>query len=336
MAFDVLEELVHRGHKVVGALPEPGPFSDAIQRLGISVFPYFLPKLSAGKKSPLDIAKLALSMPRSAASLRRIFETNGCDRLFINGARGLLPASISLSHSNLVFYAHLIYQGQNQRLVTNSLLKFASRSVVSPSRAVRESLSGVASEVIPNWLRDEFLAPTVAAPATGLVVGIAGRISKNKGHDLLIEALRPELESGEVSLRVAGDSDFEDPQFAHDLRASAPSGVEFLGTVTDMAEFYDSISILAVPSETESFGLVAIEAMARARTVVASRAGGLAEMIEDGCTGWLVERTSASLRETILSVDLKTQSAIGAAAREYALSHFSRAGNLKQVADLFD
>ncbi|MBC7351516.1 MAG: glycosyltransferase family 4 protein, partial [Thermogutta sp.] len=65
--------------------------------------------------------------------------------------------------------------------------------------------------------------------------------------------------------------------------------VVFLGTVSDMAVFYRACDVVCIPSRSESFGRTAIEAMAVGTPVVATRVGGLGEIINDGETGLLVE-----------------------------------------------
>ena len=63
--------------------------------------------------------------------------------------------------------------------------------------------------------------------------------------------------------------------------------VRFVGVVDEVASLLSAADLLLLPSETESFGLVALEAMASGVPVVASRVGGLPEVVEHGVTGYL-------------------------------------------------
>ncbi len=63
--------------------------------------------------------------------------------------------------------------------------------------------------------------------------------------------------------------------------------VEFVGVVNNVIPFLEETNLLLLPSETESFGLVALEAMASGVPVVASDVGGLSEVVEHGMTGFL-------------------------------------------------
>jgi N-acetyl-alpha-D-glucosaminyl L-malate synthase BshA len=101
--------------------------------------------------------------------------------------------------------------------------------------------------------------------------------------------------------------------------------VRFLGKQDNIEELIGISDLLLLPSETESFGLVALEAMACEVPVVASRVGGLPEVITDGVEGFLVQpRDVAKMAEcslTILGND-RHRREMGKRAREKACTNF--------------
>ncbi len=120
----------------------------------------------------------------------------------------------------------------------------------------------------------------------------AGQLIRGKGADVLIRAhaLLVQETGKPVQLTLAGTGN--DMEYLKQLSASLQTQehVHFAGWVDnrDLTEYYDRASITAVPSRwPEPFGMVGVEAMLRARPVVASRAGGISEWLEDGKTGFL-------------------------------------------------
>jgi N-acetyl-alpha-D-glucosaminyl L-malate synthase BshA len=102
--------------------------------------------------------------------------------------------------------------------------------------------------------------------------------------------------------------------------------VVFLGEYTPVQELLSCSDLFLLPSSSESFGLAALEAMACGSPVVASRVGGLPEVIIDGESGYLCEvgdideMAAASIR--ILSDD-KHRKELSDAGRAFAVKHFS-------------
>jgi len=170
---------------------------------------------------------------------------------------------------------------------------------------------------------------------TDVLVVLAGRINRMKGQDLLIEAasfLRETGMLGRLQFLIVGDTVPGDEALRDALRSRAEalgvgSRVRFLPFTEDIFCVWAAADIAVVPStEPEAFGLVAIEAMACGRPVVAAAHGGVLDIVEDGVTGLLFPpRSAKALADalTLLANDDELRRRLGEAGPRRQLRLFS-------------
>ncbi|HYJ33451.1 MAG TPA: glycosyltransferase family 4 protein [Candidatus Binatia bacterium] len=128
------------------------------------------------------------------------------------------------------------------------------------------------------------------ADDTTLTVGFAGRLIPGKGLEVLLEAVS-RTTCPDVRVEVAGDGPERGRLEAEAMRLGISDKVRFHGWVGDLPAFWRRCAIAVVPSREwiESFGMVAVEAMAQGLPVIAARNGGLAEVVSEGETGALFD-----------------------------------------------
>ena len=126
------------------------------------------------------------------------------------------------------------------------------------------------------------------------IVLFVGRIEPLKGVDILIKAAAMLESDVECSVMIVGGDESSNEQVAELRELAREGGIEkrvaFVGAVDHdkLPLYYSAADLCVVPSHYESFGLVAVEAMASGLPVVASRVGGLAGTVRDGETGYLI------------------------------------------------
>jgi len=164
--------------------------------------------------------------------------------------------------------------------------------VLADSAAVAERLDGLEAHVVYCPIE---LDPPAAAPpwnthgSAGPVIGYIGRIEPRKGViDLVNAAPAIHAQLPNARIVVIGDDLYgADPQYVADVRAVG--AVEHHPWTANAAGVMRHLDVLVAPSHQEPFGTVLSEAMAVGTPVVATRVGGLAEVVDDGVTGVLVE-----------------------------------------------
>ncbi|WP_040337347.1 glycosyltransferase family 4 protein [Candidatus Blastococcus massiliensis] len=188
-------------------------------------------------------------------------------------------------------------------------------------------------QVIYNGVREPApeAVPSTDRASTRRSVVVVGRLAARKGQDVAIAATALVRNAGyDVQLTLVGDGypGYED--YVDGLRALAVAedvgeAIEFVG-FQDPVEYVAAADVVLVPSRVEPFGLVAVEALLLGRPVVASRVGGLQEIIEDGRTGLLVDPDDPrALADAIIRLlsDPATATRLGLAGQADARARFS-------------
>jgi glycosyltransferase involved in cell wall biosynthesis len=154
--------------------------------------------------------------------------------------------------------------------------------------------AGVGSrlEVVPNGVDVEKFAGGVPYDHERPYALAAGRFTRQKGFDVLIEAAATleAVRGGQVHVLLAGDGAEEASLRQRVARLGLTHGIRFLGPVDaeGLPALYRGARAVAVPSRWEGLPLVCLEAMASGRAVVASRVDGIPDAVIDGETGLLV------------------------------------------------
>ena len=134
-------------------------------------------------------------------------------------------------------------------------------------------------------LHEEYLIP-----ADAQIVGVVARLEAEKGHRTLLEAWPLVLaEVPSARLLIIGEGSERDSLEAQVASLGIEDRVVFTGRREDVPAVTAALDVAVLPSYREAQGLSVLEAMALGRPVIASRVGGIPEMIEDGVSGLLVE-----------------------------------------------
>jgi len=289
---------------------------EPVSKAAAAIFPFTAPFF-------LPLLALTLAWFRFRGDARMLVCLSLTDKL-------LATATARLLGMRVVWMEHLIAGRSIAQNPFRGLYAALSRlaTVVTVSEAAADSLAAVGIPrarilVIPPGVEPHEEVPR---PSGAPVIGAISRLSKEKNVGLLLKAFALVAEEiPEASLVIYGDG----PERGDLERAAEALGIgpktTFRGHVPEAGRRCGEFSVFAVPSSRESFGLSALEAMACGVPVVATKVGGLPELILEGETGMLVppedERAMADALLKILR-DPELARRFGEAGRVRAANRF--------------
>jgi glycosyltransferase involved in cell wall biosynthesis len=182
-------------------------------------------------------------------------------------------------------------------------------------------------------------------PANSMVVGVLGRLDRQKGQMELLRAIPHVIKKIPNALCViAGDETKNDPGMRTELKRLASElniqkQVRILPPTNNVPEFLSALDIFTMPSYSETYGLVLIEAMAMALPVISTNSGGVPELARHQQEGLIVEPkdieglTTAIVR---LGTDPALRRGLGSNSRKRFLDVFEETRCIDRLARLLD
>jgi glycosyltransferase involved in cell wall biosynthesis len=173
-----------------------------------------------------------------------------------------------------------------------------------------------------------------------LLIGAVGRLSAEKGFDVLIRAAHRLVQGGHnIEVVIAGDGDAEQSLRALIRELGMDGRVRLLGYCADTRAVYDALDLFVLSSLREGQPNVVLEALAMEVPVVATRVAGLPRLIQDGENGVLVEPGSVeNLTEGMSKLlgDTGTCTRLAKAGRKTVLDHYDFAARMQKIRAIYD
>jgi glycosyltransferase involved in cell wall biosynthesis len=224
--------------------------------------------------------------------------------------------------------------------VDRLVVKFFDKIIVG-STALKNDLvkNGIKSDkitVVHNAVRLEAFHESNVDPAIkqrlGLhpqspVIGVVGRLSKEKGHQYILRAMCHVIRVFPAARLLVVGRGSAKPQLERLAKHLGIAGhVIFTGFYNDIRSVFQIIDVFVLASVRESLPMVVLEAMAAGKPVVATSVGGVSELVRHGQTGLLVKpKDSRSIAEAVISLLKEEQKrvAMGRKGRERIRASFS-------------
>ncbi|HZL36086.1 MAG TPA: glycosyltransferase [Tepidisphaeraceae bacterium] len=332
----VVVDLVREGHErgIVSAIvciERPGALATEARKLGV-------PVLSAGKRPGISFT--------TTKRLRSIFRELAPDIIHSHQIGALFyagPAARKQGVRGIVHTEHGKHftAGLRRRVLGRLAARNADR-FFCVSRDIADSVRKYRIvpfekiHVIRNGIRTALyqrrdarsghLRDVLGIPSDALVIGTVGRLNEVKRQDILIQAfalLRRFVPTARLIIVGDGPARHALQQLVDKLAIGFC--VHFVGYQSEPQRYFQLMDVFILTSRSEGMPLSVLEAWAAGVPVIATRVGGLPEMIEHGRTGLLiefgsVEGTASALQHVLLDSDLRTN--LGHNAQSHVIANF--------------
>lgn len=184
-------------------------------------------------------------------------------------------------------------------------------------------------------------ARTEIGDAPGFVIGACGRLAPWKGQHVVIAALEalPDATAWIIGRALFGEDRYAETLRIHARELGVADRVRFLGEREDVPLLLRAADVVVHSAvEAEPFGRVVVEGMLARRPVIASNAGGVPEIVQQGETGWLTPPGDpgalAEAIRTVRALPDEARQAVVARAYAHAVEHFSPAAMVRGVSEV--
>ena len=327
----LLEGLVRRGFPAAVACPGGGDVREELAAGGVPVYPLYLPGEMSWPHDLVDIWRLALVLRSGAFDLVH--------------AHGLKAGVVALAAARLAGRVHTVYTAhgatpgldrswvQLRQKAAGGLLRRYD-CLVAVSQHTRRTyvtafgLDPAQVQVIYNGIEVPRVIPPrgVVPPGGCPVVGTVARLAPGKGVEVFLQAARLILqECPRTRFLVAGDGPLWPELKILAGRLGLDGRLLFTGRLRQASGLMSFLDVFVLPSLQEGLPLALLEAMARGRPVVATRTGGVPEVVLEG-TGILVPPGDAgALAAQVVRLlgDRYLAERLGRAARQRVLLRFA-------------
>ncbi len=207
------------------------------------------------------------------------------------------------------------------------------RGIKVPKDKITIIYNGIDYKEIENGDMHTELYPTIAREMKS--IGVISGFDKVKGHRVLLKAIPAVINRHpDIKFLLIGDGEERSKAQMMAEKYGVSKNIIFLGAVQDATSVMRTCDFIVLPSLYEGFPLVVLEAMFLGKPVVATRVGGVSEVVQEGITGCLIPPNDpVQLSNAIINMlnDKKLAGSMGAAAKELMRGKFGDRFNAEEM-----
>jgi glycosyltransferase involved in cell wall biosynthesis len=293
MVLNLVRHLPSRFEPMVCCIHEAGPIGEEIRRAGT---PVAVLGLNPGLRRPGDINGIRRYLRETRPEIVHTF-------LLTASLYGRLAAILEKVPIVIGTEVNIYEHKRPHHAVAERLLMAGTDRVIVSAESVRDfyirQVHADPGKIDVIFNAVDFCAAQATVPrerirgafgisADARVAGVIARLTEQKGHRYLFDALAARADLSDVHLLVVGDGELRDA-LARQVNALGLSGrVHFAGARRDLGDLLGAMDVFVMPSLWEGLPLSLVLAMGAALPVVATAVAGIPEVVQDGRTGLLV------------------------------------------------
>jgi glycosyltransferase involved in cell wall biosynthesis len=344
MVLSLVRRLPDRYEPMVVCIHDAGPIGEEIRRTGVR---FEVLGLEPGLARPLDVLKLRDFLAAADPAIVHTFLLTGS----LYGRFAAMMAGVPVVIGTEVN----VYENKRPSHVRmEQWLMRGTDAVVASAHSVKDFYVGQVGadpakvEVIYNavdWSqldvtvgRNDF-RDEVGVPRDALTAGIIARLTKQKAHRVLFEAMAHTPALAGLHLLVVGDGELRDELRRHSEALGLQSRVHFAGARRDLGNILGAIDFFTMPSLWEGLPLSLVLAMGAGLPVVATRVAGIPEVVTHDLSGLLVEpgdRAALGREMARLAESAELRRSLGDQARAFVRPRFGFERYIESITSLYD
>jgi glycosyltransferase involved in cell wall biosynthesis len=344
MVLNLVRRLPKRFEPMVCCIHEAGPIGEEIRRTGTRVD---VLDLTPGLRRPFDVGRIRGYLQQVQPTIVHTF-------LLTASLYGRLAAILARIPIVIGTEVNIYERKRRHHAIAERLLMAGTDRVIVSAASVRDfyiaqvHADPAKVDVIYNAVdfaqtettssREEMRA-ALGLPANARVAGVIARLTEQKGHRFLFDALATTPALADLHVLLIGGGDLHNDLVRRAESLGLSQRVHFLGPRRDLGNLLGAMDVFVMPSLWEGLPLSLVLAMGAGVPVVATAVAGIPEVVEDGRTGLLVPPGDAAALGAALArvvTDGPLRDRMARDAKASVLPRFGIDKYVASVADLYD
>jgi glycosyltransferase involved in cell wall biosynthesis len=339
-----VRHLPARFEPMVCCIHEAGPIGEEIRRTGT---PVAVLGLNPGWRRPWDIARLRRyirdTQPQIVHTFLLTASLYGRLAAILEGVPVVIGTEVNIyerKRRHHAFAERLLMKGTSRVVASaESVRDFYVRQVHADPGKVDVIYNAVDFAQAQPTRSSADIRRECGVPADAFVAGVIARLTEQKGHRFLFDAIAGTPALANVHLMLVGGGDLRATLVRQVQDLGLSDRVHFLGPRRDLGDLLAAMDVFVMPSLWEGLPLSLVLAMGAGLPVVATAVAGIPEVVENGRTGLLVppgDRAALGAALATLVADVPARERLGRDARASVLPRFNVEGYVQSIADLYD